>query len=63
MTRILPDKAVSPSDLALWEKAGDQVDQLIAKTRMMVVLTLSGAMRWDIRNPGMAFADRFVLVS
>jgi len=79
VARILPNKTVSPSDLALWEKAGDQVDQLIdlmlnlrqsghpggsrSKTRMMVVLTLSGAMRWDIRNPGMAFADRFVLVS
>lgn len=79
MTRILPDNTVAENDLLVWEKAGDQIDQLIdlmlnfrqsghpggsrSKTRMMVALTLSGAMRWDIRNPDRAFADRFVLAS
>ena len=29
MARILPNKTPSPTDLALWEKVGDQIDQLI----------------------------------
>ena len=34
-----------------------------SKAYMMVVNTLSGAMRWDIREPGKPFADRLVLVA
>jgi len=33
-----------------------------SKVHMLVVNTLSGAMRWDLRDPGKRFADRFVLV-
>lgn len=35
----------------------------LSKAYMLVVNTLSGAMRWDIREPGKRFADRFVLVA
>ncbi len=34
-----------------------------SKVYMMVANTLSGAMRWDIRNQEKPFADRFVLVA
>ena len=34
-----------------------------SKVHMLVTNTLSGAMRWDIRDPGKRFADRFVLVA
>ncbi|MCK4577332.1 MAG: transketolase, partial [Candidatus Marinimicrobia bacterium] len=34
-----------------------------SKAHMLVVNTLSGAMRWDLRDPGKRFADRFVLVA
>ncbi|MEE9464080.1 MAG: 1-deoxy-D-xylulose-5-phosphate synthase N-terminal domain-containing protein [Candidatus Neomarinimicrobiota bacterium] len=34
-----------------------------SKAYMLVVCSLSGAMRWDIREPGKRFADRFVLVA
>jgi transketolase len=66
-------------DLPNWEKTGDMIDQLIdlmlnlrqsghpggsrSKVPAMVALTLSGAMRWDIRNPEKAFRDRFVLIA
>lgn len=62
-----------------WQKTADMIDQLIdlmlnhrqsghpggsrSKVPMMVALTLSGAMRWDIRNPEKAFGDRFVLIA
>ncbi len=62
-----------------WEKVKDLIDQCIdimlnhrqsghpggsrSKVHTMVALTLSGAMRWDIRHPGKTFADRFVLVA
>ena len=61
-----------------WETVKDMIDQLIdlmlnfrqsghpggsrSKVYPMVVTTLSGAMRWDIRHPEKRFADRFVLV-
>jgi transketolase len=32
-----------------------------SKVHMLVSLMLSGAMRWDVRRPWMAFGDRFVL--
>ena len=60
-----------------WEKTKDLVDQLIdlilnyrqsghpggsrGKVHAFLTLLLSGAMRWDIRNPGRRFADRFIL--
>jgi transketolase len=79
MTRSVPQLDQIKSDLPHWEKTGDMIDQLIdlmlnhrqsghpggsrSKVRMMVVLTLSGVMRWDVRHPEKAFADRFVLVA
>ena len=60
-----------------WEKLKDMVDQCIdfmlnlrqsghpggsrSKVHMVLSLLLSGAMRWDIRNPQATFADRFIL--
>ncbi|MBG0786543.1 MAG: transketolase, partial [Anaerolineaceae bacterium] len=59
------------------EKLKDIIDQLIdviinyrqsghpggsrSKVHMLVTLMLSGAMRWDIRNPKKRFSDRFIL--
>ncbi|MCH7497656.1 MAG: transketolase [Candidatus Marinimicrobia bacterium] len=34
-----------------------------SKVHLLVTNTLSGAMRWDLRDPGKRFADRFVLVA
>jgi len=64
-------------DFAYWEKTKDLVDQLIdiilnyrqsghpggsrSKVHAFLTLLLSGAMRWDIRNPGKRFGDRFIL--
>ena len=61
-----------------WEITKDLIDQCIdimlnlrqsghpggsrSKVHALVATTLSGAMRWDIREPGKRFADRFVLV-
>lgn len=60
-----------------WEKTKDLVDQLLditlnyrqsghpggsrSKVHAFLSLLLSGSMRWDIRNPGKRFADRFIL--
>jgi len=60
-----------------WEKIKDLVDQLIdlilnyrqsghpggsrSKVHALIVLLLSGIMRWDIRHPEKRFADRFIL--
>ena len=62
-----------------WEKLKDIIDQLLdimldyrqsghpggsrSKVQALVVLALSGMMRWDIRHPEKRFADRFVLVA
>ncbi len=62
-----------------WELTRDMIDQCIdimlnlrqsghpggsrSKVPGMVVTLLSGAMRWDIREAGKRFADRFVLVA
>lgn len=67
-------KAVFP----WWEITKDLIDQCIdimlnfrqsghpggsrSKVHALVMTTLSGAMRWDIREPGKRFADRYVLV-
>ncbi|MHB9091972.1 MAG: 1-deoxy-D-xylulose-5-phosphate synthase N-terminal domain-containing protein, partial [Chloroflexota bacterium] len=63
---------------ARWEKIKDLIDQYIdippnyrqsghpggsrSKTHALVATLLSGAMRWDIRQPEKRFGDRFVLV-
>ena len=60
-----------------WEKTKDLIDQLIdiilnyrqsghpggsrSKVHALLVLLLSGAMRWDIRHPEKRFGDRFIL--
>jgi transketolase len=60
-----------------WQKTADIIDQLIdiilnyrqsghpggsrSKVHALLSLILSGAMRWDIRNPEKRFADRFIL--
>ncbi|MBW2559189.1 MAG: transketolase, partial [Deltaproteobacteria bacterium] len=60
-----------------WQKTADIIDQLIdiilnyrqsghpggsrSKVHAMVSLLLSGAMRWDIRDPEKRFSDRFIL--
>ena len=62
-----------------WEITKDLIDQCIdimlnlrqsghpggsrSKVHAMVSTLLSGAMRWDIRDTGKRFADRFVLVA
>ncbi len=62
-----------------WEMIKDVVDQQIdlmlnyrqsghpggsrSKAHMLLSLLLNGTMRWDIRNPGKRFGDRFVLVA
>ncbi len=64
---------------AHWEKIKDLIDQCIditlnlrqsghpggsrSKVHPLIVTTLSGAMRWDIRHPEKRFGDRFVLVA
>ncbi|MRR30446.1 transketolase, partial [bacterium] len=70
--------AESTSTFEYYEKTKDLVDQLIdiilnyrqsghpggsrSKVHALLVTLLSGAMRWDIRNPEKAFGDRFILV-
>lgn len=62
-----------------WEVIKDCIDQYIdmmlnyrqsghpggsrSKVHGLVTLTLSGAMRWDVRRPELPFGDRFVLVA
>ncbi len=62
-----------------WEKVKDMIDQSLdlmlnlrqsghpggsrSKVHLLVTTLLSGAMRFDIRNPEKRFADRFVLVA
>jgi len=79
MARNAPSLDSVRPQFANWQKTADMMDQLIdlmlnhrqsghpggsrSKVPMTVALTLSGAMRWDVRNPGKAFGDRFVLVA
>ena len=67
------------SNFQYWEITKDLIDQCIdimlnlsqsghpggsrSKVHGMIVTLLSGAMRWDIRETGKRFADRFVLVA
>lgn len=62
-----------------WDVIADMIDQCIdislnlsqsghpggsrSKVHVLVSTLLSGVMRWDIRNPGKTFADRFVLIA
>ena len=62
-----------------WDAIGGMIDQCIdialnlsqsghpggsrSKMPVLVSTLLSGAMRWDIRDPGKTFGDRFVLVA
>ena len=62
-----------------WEVTKDLIDQCIdislnlsqsghpggsrSKVQGMLITLLSGAMRWDLRDPSKRFADRFVLVA
>jgi len=75
-TENQPVEMTSPFEY--YEKTKDLVDQLIdiilnyrqsghpggsrSKVHALLVTLLSGAMRWDIRNPEKAFGDRFILV-
>lgn len=79
MARPVPQFESLAADFPKWEKVGDMMDQCIdlmlnlrqsghpggprSKVQQTVALTLSGTMRWDIRRPDKAFADRFVLVA
>jgi len=79
MARPVPNYDSLAADFPKWEKVGDMMDQCIdlmlnhrqsghpggsrSKVQMMVALTLSGAMRWDVRRPDKAFGDKFVLVA
>ncbi len=76
MRNILSDAELKAA-LPHFEKTKDLVDQLIdltlnhrqsghpggsrSKVHLMTSLLLSGAMRFDIRQPGLSFGDRFVL--
>ena len=69
--------AQQKENFARWEIIKDIVDQQIdlmlnyrqsghpggsrSKAHYFISLLLSGAMRWDIRNPQATFADRFIL--
>jgi len=66
------------SHFEYWEKTKDLIDQLLdiimnyrqsghpggsrSKVHGLVATLLSGAMRWDVRDPEKRFGDRFVLV-
>lgn len=79
MTRTDPSLDRLSARFGYWQRTADMIDQMIdimlnhrqsghpggsrSKVPMMVTLTLSGAMRWDIRHPEKAWGDRFVLVA
>jgi transketolase len=79
MARPVPQYDQVAASFPHMEKVGDMMDQCIdlmlnlrqsghpggprSKVQTMVALTLSGVMRWDVRRPDKAFADRFVLVA
>jgi transketolase len=75
--RRMPELDKLRGDFVHWEVVKDLSDQLIdlmlnhrqsghpggsrSKAHALVALCLSGAMRWDIRDPSRRFADRFIL--
>ena len=79
MARVDNLFAEQKKNFAHWELIKDVVDQQIdlmlnyrqsghpggsrSKAHMFLSLLLGGTMRWDIRNPGKRFSDRFILVA
>ncbi len=79
MSRSFPSLDSLRPHFRYWQMTADMIDQTIdlmlnhrqsghpggsrSKCPMMVALTLSGAMRWDIRHPEKAFGDKFVLIA
>ena len=75
MNSILSHK----KDIHYWEAIAAMVDQCIdislnlsqsghpggsrSKVPVLITTLLSGVMKWDIRNPGKTFGDRFILVA
>ena len=67
------------SNLYYWDAIAGMVDQSIdialnlsqsghpggsrSKVHALIATLLSGIMKWDIRNPGATFGDRFILVA
>ena len=67
------------TEIPHWNQVADLIDECIdlslnlsqsghpggsrSKVHALVTLTLSGAMRWDLRHPEARFGDRFVLVA
>ncbi len=76
---VLQYLETSSPNFKYWEMLKDMIDQSLdlmlnlrqsghpggsrSKVHMLLSLLMSGAMRWDIRNPQKAFADRFILVA
>src|SRR5512136_2718570 len=72
-----PPKEDLRAHFRYWDKTKDLIDQLIdlvvnyrqsghpggsrSKVHLFLTTLLSGAMRWDIRDPTQRFADRFLL--
>ena len=75
---ILPISKLK-EEFHFWDAIGAMIDQSIdialnlsqsghpggsrSKVPVLISTLLSGVMRWDIRNPGKTFGDRFVLVA
>lgn len=73
----LPVIRLDNGDFNYWEKTKDLIDQLLdilfnyrqsghpggsrSKVHLFLSLILSGAMKWDIRDPSKKFGDRFIL--
>ena len=66
-------------NLKYWDAISDMIDQSIdialnhsqsghpggsrSKVPLLLTTLLSGVMKWDIRNPGTTFGDRFTLMA
>ena len=75
----MDNPSVLKQNYQYWEVTKDLIDQCIdislnlsqsghpggsrSKVQGMLITLLSGAMRWDLRDPSKRFADRFVLVA
>tara|TARA_Y100000816_G_C25783661_1_gene410920 strand:- start:239 stop:520 length:282 start_codon:yes stop_codon:yes gene_type:complete len=57
------NKRLKCIDIKLNLKQGGYPEGSISKVHVMVETLLSVAMRWDIRDTGKSFADRYGLVS
>jgi len=73
---MIPLSMLKP-EFKYWDILRDQIDQCIdimlnlsqsghpggsrSKVHIMITTLLSGVMKWDIRNPGKRFGDRFIL--